>query len=108
MGKQNKCSMIQVETVRELLLHPDCHKSMGPDGTHLQVLRKLVELIAKTLFTIHQNSWSTGEVSEDWRHANVTPSASRAIGRILGTKRPISLTSVPEEVMEQIILRKIT
>ena len=26
---------IQVEMVRELLLHLDCHKSMGPDGLHL-------------------------------------------------------------------------
>jgi len=28
-GKQNKLPMIQVETVKELLLHLDCYKSMG-------------------------------------------------------------------------------
>ena len=38
---QNIPRAIQVETDRELLLHLDCHKSMGPDGLHLQVLREL-------------------------------------------------------------------
>ena len=40
------CTMIQVETISDLLLGMDCHKSMGPDGVHL---RKLVEVIAKWL-----------------------------------------------------------
>ena len=44
---QNTPLVIQVETVRELLLHLDCHKSMGPDGLHPRVLRELVGVIAE-------------------------------------------------------------
>ena len=57
--------MTHVETVRDLLLHLYCHKSMGPDGIHLRVLRKLAEVTAKLLSTIYQYSKSTGEVPND-------------------------------------------
>ncbi|XP_050572001.1 histone H3-like centromeric protein A [Cygnus atratus] len=58
---------------RDLLLHLDSHKSMGPDELHPRVLRKLAEVIAKLLSTIYQRSWFSGEVPEDWRLADVTP-----------------------------------
>ena len=61
--------MIQVETVRELLLHLDCHKSMGPDGFHPGVLKELAGVIAGPLSAIYQHSWLSGEVPEDWRLA---------------------------------------
>ena len=64
--------MIQVETVRDLLPHLDCYKSMGPDGIHLKVLRGLVK-VAKLLSIFYHHSCSTGEVPDDWRLANVTP-----------------------------------
>lgn len=68
---QNKLPTIQVETVRDLLVHLDCHKFMGMDRIYLRVLRELVEVIGKPLFTIYEWSWSTGEVPERWRLANV-------------------------------------
>lgn len=40
-----------------LLLHPDCHKSMGLNGVHSRVLGKLAEVIAKLFSTICQCSW---------------------------------------------------
>ena len=56
--EQNKSPTIQVETVWDLLLHLVCHKSMGPDGIHLRVLRELAEVIATLLSTTDQCSWS--------------------------------------------------
>ena len=41
-GDENKPLMVQVETVRDLLLHLDCLKSMVSDGIHSRVLRGLV------------------------------------------------------------------
>lgn len=38
--------VIQVETVKELLLHLDCHKSMELDRLHPRVLRELARVIA--------------------------------------------------------------
>ena len=39
-----------METIRDLLLHMDCHKSMGPDGIHPSVLRELADVIAGAAF----------------------------------------------------------
>ncbi|KFQ38407.1 hypothetical protein N332_04966, partial [Mesitornis unicolor] len=91
------------------LLHPlDIHKSMGPDGIHPKVLRWLAEVLAKPLPIIYQQSWLTGEVPVDWSLANVTLIYKKGRKKDPGNYRPVSLTSVPGKVMEQIILSAIT
>ena len=90
-----------------LLLQLDCHKSMGLDEIHLRVLRDLAEVIAGPLSIIYQNSWLTDEVPEDWRLANVTPIYKKGCREDLGNYGPVSLTSVPGKIMEQIVLREI-
>ncbi|KFP27770.1 RNA-directed DNA polymerase from mobile element jockey, partial [Colius striatus] len=84
------------------------HKSLGPDGMHPRVLRELTDVIARPLSIIFEHSWRTGEVPEDWRKANVTPvfKKGRKDGR--GNYRPVSLTSIPGKVMEQLILNVVT
>ncbi|KFQ82293.1 hypothetical protein N337_01910, partial [Phoenicopterus ruber ruber] len=86
----------------------DTHKSMGPDGIHPRVLRELVEVLTKPLSIIYQQSWLKREVPVDWRLANVTPIYKKGRKEDLGNCRPVSLTSVPGKVMEQIILSAIT
>ena len=78
----------------------DYHKSMGPGRVHPRVLRVLAEVIAKLCSTIYQQSWSTGEVPDDWRLANVTLSCKKDCKEDLGNYRPVSLTSVPGNVIE--------
>ena len=107
-GEQNKPPMIQVRAVRNLLLLLDCRKSMEPDGIHQRGVRELVEAIAKPLPVIYQCSCSTGEVAEDWKLANLTPIYKKCCKEDQGNYRPVSLTSVPGEVMEEIIMREIT
>jgi len=101
---QNTRPVIQLETVRELLLPLDCHKSMGPDGFHPGVLKELAGVIAGPLSAIYQHSWLSGEVPEDWSLADVTPIYKKGRKEDPGNYRPVSLTSVPENVMEQIIM----
>ncbi|GAB0178318.1 mitochondrial enolase superfamily member 1 [Grus japonensis] len=55
-----------------------------------------------------QQSWLTEEVPVDWRLANVTPTYQKGQKEDLGNYRPVSLTSVLGQVMEQIILSAIT
>ncbi|KAK4828086.1 hypothetical protein QYF61_023146 [Mycteria americana] len=81
--------------VSDLLHHLETHKSMGLDGIHPRVLRKLAEVLTKPLSIIYQQSWLTGEVPVDWRLANVTPIHKK------GWKET-------GKVMEQIILSAIT
>ncbi|KFO89026.1 hypothetical protein N320_00456, partial [Buceros rhinoceros silvestris] len=78
--------------------------SMGPDEIHPSVLRELPEVITKPLSIIYQQSWLTGEVPADWRLANVTPIYKKGKREDPGNYRPVSLTSVPGKLMEQINL----
>ncbi|KAK0674931.1 LIN1 transcriptase, partial [Pygoscelis papua] len=107
-GKQDERPIIQKEAVNYLLCHLDAHKSMGPDGIHLIVLRELAEELAKPLSIIYQQSWLTGEVPDDWRLANVTPIYKKGWKEDPGNYRPVSLTSVPGKIMERFILRALT
>ncbi|KAK4830528.1 hypothetical protein QYF61_011507 [Mycteria americana] len=77
---------------------------MGLDRIHPRVLRELVEELAKPLSIIYQQSWLTGEVSVDWRLANVTPIYKKGRKEDARNYRPVSLTSVPGEIMERFIL----
>ncbi|KAK4828536.1 hypothetical protein QYF61_027212 [Mycteria americana] len=105
---QNGAHIIQGEMVSDLLHHLDIHKSMGPDEIHPRVLKELAEVLTKPLSIIYQQSWLTGEVPVDWRLANVTPIFKKGRKEDPGNYRPVSLTSVPGKLVEQIILSPIT
>ncbi|GAB0187639.1 mitochondrial enolase superfamily member 1 [Grus japonensis] len=96
--------LVEEDWVREHLGKLDIHKSMGPDAMHPQVLRELAGITAKPLSIIFERSWRTGEVSEDWRKANATPAFKKSRKEDPGNYRPVSLTSIPGKVMEQLIL----
>ncbi|KAJ7423618.1 rna-directed dna polymerase from mobile element jockey-like [Pitangus sulphuratus] len=49
--KPNSTSVIQEETVSDLLSHLDPHKSMGPNGIHPRGMRVLAEELSKPSFT---------------------------------------------------------
>ncbi|GAB0175731.1 mitochondrial enolase superfamily member 1 [Grus japonensis] len=107
-GEQNEAPITQGEMVSNLLHHLRTYKSMGLDGIHPRVLRELVEMLAKPLSSIYQQSWLTGEVPVDWRLASVTPIYKKGWKEDPGNYKPVSLTSVPGKVMEQIISSAIT
>ncbi|KAK4810629.1 hypothetical protein QYF61_007366 [Mycteria americana] len=107
-GYQNGAPIIQGEMVSDVLHRLDIHKSMGPDEIHPRVLKELAEVLTKALSIIYQQSWLTGEVPADWRLADVTPIYKKGRKEDPGNYRPVSLTSVPGKLMEQIILSAIT
>ncbi|CAM4532571.1 unnamed protein product [Caretta caretta] len=99
---------VEKEVVRDYLENLDKHKSMGLDALHLKVLKELADVIAEPLAIIFENSWRSGEVPDDWKKTNVVPiSKKREGGGDPGNYRPVSLTSVPGKIMEQVLKESI-
>ncbi|KFV88189.1 hypothetical protein N308_04118, partial [Struthio camelus australis] len=100
--------LMEEDRVRDHLSKLDIHKSMGPDRMHPRVLRELAEVIARPLSIILERSWRTREVPEDWKKANVTPVFKKGKKEEPGNYRPVSLTSSPGKVREQLLLEVLT
>ncbi|GAB0186867.1 mitochondrial enolase superfamily member 1 [Grus japonensis] len=73
-------------------------------GCAHKVLRELTDVIAKPLSIIFERSWRTEALPEDWKKTNVTPVFKKGKEEDPGNYRPVSLTSIPGKVMEQLIL----
>ncbi|RMC03866.1 hypothetical protein DUI87_19619 [Hirundo rustica rustica] len=80
---------------------------MGSDRIHPRGMRELGDELPKLLSIISHQSWLTGELPEDWR-CQCEPIPKKGWKEDLGNSRPVSLTSVPGKVMEQITLSAIT
>jgi len=77
---------------------------MGPDEVHPRVLRELADVIAKPLSMAFERSWQSGEVPRYWKKGNVMPIFKKGRKEDPWNYQPVSLTSVPEKIMEQMPL----
>ncbi|CAM4394715.1 unnamed protein product [Caretta caretta] len=76
---------------------------MGPDALHPGMLKELADVIAEPLAIIFENSWQLWEVPDDWKKTNVVAIFKKGKKENPGNYTPVSLTSVPGKIMEQVL-----
>ena len=71
--------------VPKLLDGLNVHKASGPDGLNARVLKECSNEISPILALIYNESLAQGDVSDEWRQANVTPVFKKGKNAMLQT-----------------------
>ena len=93
----------QADKIKKKLDNLNPYKSPRPDELHPRILKELSNELSLPLSLIFSNSFSEGELPQDWKYAFITPLHKKGEKKFAGNYRPISLISIVCKVMESII-----
>ncbi|KAK4810519.1 LOW QUALITY PROTEIN: hypothetical protein QYF61_004482, partial [Mycteria americana] len=95
--------IIGEDQVRDRLRNLNIHKSMGPNNMHPRVLRELADLLSHSpSYLKRHDSQAKSPVSGE--KGNIPPIFKKGKKEGPGNHQPVSLTSIPGKIMEQILL----
>ena len=95
--------LFEEQIIFETLSGLAANKVAGPDGLSSKVLIETASIISKPLCIIFSLSFSSGDVPNDWRIADVALIFKKGPKSSPGNYRPVSLTSCLCKAMERII-----
>ena len=98
---------ITEEKVRSKLKQLKENKSPGPDAIHPRVLKECFDEFAKPLCLLFRKSLDEGNLPLDRKEVNVTPIHKKGPKTSPRNYRPVSLTSIPCKILENLIKEQI-
>ena len=93
---------IEPQDVQAKLAKLKPHKSPGPDGIHLRVLKELSPALSSPLCLIYSKMIQTSQLPNDFKIGEVIPIFKKGNRHLTLNYRPFSLTSVACKVLESI------
>nr|XP_047141317.1 uncharacterized protein LOC124816251 [Hydra vulgaris] len=100
---EDKHNIPNIPQKTEIILEVDVYKAIGVDGISPYVLNKCHSTLCEPLHLIYIKSLTEKKLPELWKLANITPIFKKGYTNIASNYRPISLTSIPCEVLESLI-----
>jgi hypothetical protein len=105
----NMCDSFTLGQLKGALRKLKTGKSAGGDGIYNEMLKNLPLCTAKTLLSLYNDSWRTGECHVDWRTAIIIPILKpRKPAGSTGSYRPVALTSCIAKVMERLVADRLS
>ena len=105
-GDDSLCEFSGSE-VHSVLSSLNSRKGPGPDGLHSYIFKKCAGVLAYPLSLLYNQAYTSSDLPNIWRSANVVPVFKSGDKRDVRNYRPISLTCIAMKVFERMVSNRL-